>query len=244
MLPTPRSLRSPRLALIDPAAATDEPRSWLRRTISLLWDNLASLALLNLAGSLIAAPLILLSTIFGFVPLLIVAALTLTPIIGGLMGAVSGEWRDEPGTIRQRFLATIRQRWLPLLALGGIAALGLGSSIITTSQLLTNPEVRWLTLWLAQSFFLVLGVVLLLYAMPLVAGHEMDPRLALRNALVLAIAAPLATLGMVAGLVLLTILMLWFGLGLWLIVPVVAAVFLTTNCEHQIERLRERSDPT
>lgn len=231
-----------RLTLVS-AGAADEPRSWLRHTISLLWDNLAALVLLNLAGSLIAAPVILLSTTVGFFPLLIVTALTVTPIIGGLMGAVSGEWRGQPGTIRQRFWTTVRRRWPPLLALGLAAAIGAGSSIVTTSRLLANPEVRWLTLWLAQSSVLVLGIVLLTYALPLVAGREMAPRLALRNALVLAIAAPLATLGMIAGLVLLTILLLWFGAGVWLLAPVIAAVFLTTNCEHQIERLHPTSGP-
>jgi len=235
MLPTPR------LALLDTVTAMDEPRSWLRRALSLLWDNLASLALLNLAGSLIAAPLLLLSSLLGFVPLLVVSALLITPIAGGLMGAVSGEWRDQPGAMRRRFLTTIRDRWPPLLVLGVVTAIAIGSSIVTTSLLLADPEVRWLTLWLAQSACLVLGLILLVYALPLVAGHGLGPRLALRNALVLAITAPLATLGMVAGLVLLTILLLWIGLGLWLIVPVVTAVLLAANCEHQIERLRERS---
>ena len=234
-------MRDHRFALTKPATGTEESPSWLRKTVSLLWDNLATLVLLNLASSLIAAPIILLGLTVGFVPLLVAVAVTLPAVLGGLMAAVSGEWRELPGTMRQRFLATIRRRWLALLPLGGLAAIVTGASIITTSQLLTTPDRVLFLLWVAQSAFLVIALMLLIYALPLVAAHELGPRLALRNALVLTIAAPLPTLGILALLVLLTVLNVWFGLGLWLIVPVILAVFVATNCDHQIEHLQEKS---
>lgn len=221
---------------------TEEPPSWPLRTISLLWHNLAALVGLNLVSSLIAAPLFLLSMTAGFLALLAAAAITLPVILGGLMAAVSGEWSGQPGTMRQRFLATVRHRWLALLPLGFFAAAGAGASVITTAQVIASPNQGLFFLWLAQSSFLVIAAMLLIYAVPLVAGHELGPRLALRNALVLIIAAPLAAFGMFALLVLLTILLIWFGLGLWLIVPVVAAVFVAANCEHQIEQLQGKSD--
>jgi hypothetical protein len=230
-------LRDPRLTLAKLTPAADEPPSWLRRTLSLLWDNVATLVLLNLVGSLVATPLLLLGMAFGFLTLLVAAAITIVPILGGLMAAVSGEWRHQPGTMRQHFLSAIRHRWLALLPLGLLAAGCAGSSILTTSQVLTAPDRGLLLLWLAQCSFLIVAVMLLLYAVPLVAGHGLGPRLALRNALVLTIAAPVPTLGIFSLLVLSTVLLVWFGLGLWLIVPVVVAVFAATNCDHQIERL-------
>lgn len=235
-------MRDHRFALSKPAAGAEEPPSWLRKTASLLWDNLATLVLLNLVSSLIAAPLVLLGLIAGFLPLLLAVAITLPALLGGLMAAVSGEWRQLPGTMRQRFISTIRQRWLALLPLGGLAAVVTGASIITTSQVLTAPSRPLFLLWVAQSAFLVIAVMLLIYALPLVAAYELGPRLALRNALVLAIATPLPTLGILALLVLLTVLLVWFGLGLWLIVPVVIATFVATNCDHQVERLQEKSN--
>jgi uncharacterized membrane protein YesL len=140
--------------------------------------------------------------------------------------------------MRERFVATVRHRWLALLPLGGLAAVCVGSSITTTSQVIAGADQGVLFLWLAQCGFLVLAVMLLVYAVPLVAGHNLGPRLALRNAFVLIIAAPVSTLGIFAFLVLLSILLVWVGIGLWLIVPVVGAVFVATNCEHQIERLQ------
>jgi uncharacterized membrane protein YesL len=235
-------LRDPRLALAKFTPTTDEPPSWLRRTLSLLWDNVATLVLLNLVGSLVATPLLLLGMAFGFVTLLVAATITVVPILGGLMAAVSGEWRHRPGTMRQHFLSAIRHRWLALLPLGLLAAACAGSSVLTTSQVMTTPEQGLLLLWLAQCSFLIIAVMLLLYAVPLVAGHGLGPRLALRNALILTIAAPVPTLGIFALLVLSTILMVWFGLGLWLILPVVVAVFAATNCEHQIEQLPRMPD--
>ena len=47
--------------------------------------------------------------------------------------------------------------------------------------------------------------------------------------------------GILALLVFLAMLNVWFGLGLWLIVPVILAVFVATNCDYQIERLQEKS---
>lgn len=234
-------MRDHRFALPKPAAGAEETPSWLRRTVSLLWDNLATLVLLNLAGTLVAAPLVLLGLIAGFLPLLLAVAITLPALLGGLLAAVSGEWRELPGTMRQRFIDTVRRRWLALLPLGGLAAAVTGASIITTSQLLTTPDRALFLLWVAQSAFLVVAVMLLIYALPLVAAYELGARLALRNALVLTIAAPLPTLGILALLVLLTVLLVWFGLGLWLIVPVVIATFVATNCDHQVARLQEKS---
>jgi uncharacterized membrane protein YesL len=96
--------------------------------------------------------------------------------------------------------------------------------------------------WLVQSTFLVLLVVLLVYALPLAAAYGASVRPALRNAVILAAAAPLQTLGMVALLVLLSVAALWIGLGMWLIVPVVAAVFLGVNCWLQVEQVRSRDE--
>src|SRR5688572_16007190 len=146
-------MRDHRFALTKPATGTEEPPSWLRKTVSLLWDNLATLVLLNLVSSLIAAPLILLSLTIGFLPLLVAAAVILPAVLGGLMAAVSGEWRELPGTMRQHFIATIRRRWLALLPLGGLAAVVTGASVITTSQLLTTPDRALFLLWVAQSAF-------------------------------------------------------------------------------------------
>lgn len=234
-------MRDHRFALPKPAAGAEESPSWPRKTALLLWDNLATLVLLNLAGTLAALPLVLLGLTTGFLPLLLAVAITLPALLGGLMAAVSGEWRELPGTMRQRFVATIRRRWLALLPLGGLAAVVTGASIITTSQVMAAPGRALFLLWVAQSAFLVIAVMLLIYALPLVAAYELGPRLALRNALVLTIAAPLPTLGILALLVLLTVLLVWFGLGLWLIVPVVIATFMATNCDHQVERLQEKS---
>lgn len=236
--------RDQRFAFLrNPDADTTEPPTWLRSTISLLWDNLATLVLLNLAATVVVAPIIFLGMAAGVLPLLAAVAVTLPAILGGLTGAVSAEWRGQPGTMRERFLATIRRRWLALLPLGVIAVVCAASSTVTTAQVLAGADQWVLALWLAQCGFLVLAVILLSYAVPLVAGHDLSPRLALRNAYVLIIAAPVPALGIFAMLVLLATLVVWVGVGLWLIVPVIGAVFMATNCEYQIQRLQRMTTP-
>jgi hypothetical protein len=220
------------------------PPTLFRLGATILWDNLAGLVGLNLAGSLCAAPLLAGGLTLGFVPVVVAAAL-LYPVVGGVIGAVVGELRGEPGGLRRRFVATIGARWRPLLLLGLFANGVLAGALVTTSRVLDAGRAAGTGLvafWLVQSTFLVLLVVLLIYALPLAAAYGAGVRPALRNAVILAAAAPLQTLGMVALLVLLSVATLWIGLGMWLIVPVVAAVFLGVNCWLQVERLRPGGD--
>ena len=224
------------------APATDAPPTWLRRTVTVLWDNLATLVLLNVVGTLLAAPVLALGLTVGFGGLLVALALTVPLLLGGQMAAVSGEWRSKPGTMWQHAAAALRAQWLPLIALGGMGALAGGASLFTTAQVLTGATGLLFVLWLAQSSVVVTFLALLLYALPLAATRGVGPRLALRNAVVLLIAAPLSALSMIASVVVLTVLLLWGGLGLWLIVPVLLATVLTANCEAQIARQQGADD--
>jgi hypothetical protein len=216
------------------------PPTLFRLGATLLWDDLAGLVALNLAGTIVVAPLVALGLTLGFVPT-VVAGAALFPVAGGLLGAVVGELRGEPGGLGRRAIATVRARWRPLLVLGLFTNGVVAGCLVTTARVLGDGSTAGgdvIAFWLAQSAFLVLLVVLLVYALPLIACYGTGVRAALRNALILATAAPLQTLGMVALLVVLAVLTLWVGLGMWLIVPVVAAVFLGVNCWLQVERLR------
>jgi uncharacterized membrane protein YesL len=241
-----RRLRHPpdRVRQPDVVEEAVGPPTLFRLGATTLWDNLAGLVALNLAGSLCAAPLLALGLLLGFVPVIITGAL-LYPVVGGLIGAIVGELRGEPAGLYRRFVATVLARWRPLLLLGLFVNGGLASVLVTTSRVLDEGHTVGLVLvafWLVQSTFLVLLVVLLVYALPLAAAYGASVRPALRNAVILAAAAPLQTLGMVALLVLLSVVALWIGLGMWLIVPVVGAVFLGVNCWLQVEQVRSRDE--
>ncbi len=233
--------RSP-LAASDAGASreADAPDTLLRVGATLLWENLPALVALNLAGVVAAVPIILLGSLLGFLPFVALSAVALFPVAGGLLAAATGELRGEPGSPRGRFLATIRTRWRPLILLGLFANYCAAGCLVTTARVLNGAtEAGTIAFWLVQSAFLVLLVVLLTYALPLAAAYGAGVRLALRNALVMAITAPGTTLGMVGLLVAFAVATLWLGLGMWLIAPVVAAVFLAANCHRQVERRRQ-----
>lgn len=231
-----------------PAAETDDPEAPLtlfRLGSSLLWDNLAGLVALNLAGTIVLAPLAGLGLMLGFVPF-VVASAAFSPIIGGLIGAVTGVLRGEPGGLRRRFLATIRTRWRPLFVVGLCTSGFLASCLITTARVIDGGGAAGAgttALWLAQCVVLVLFALLLIYVLPLTAAYGAGLRPAVCNALVLAVSAPLQTLGQLGLLVLLAVATLWVGPGMWLIVPVVAAVFLAANCWLQVKRIRSMTGP-
>jgi hypothetical protein len=230
---------------LDGSDRPTEPPTLARLGVSLLWDNLAGLFALNLIGTILATPLIVAGLALGFGPA-VVACASLYLVAGGLIGAAIGELRGEPGSLWRRAGRTVLSRWRPLLLLGLFTSGAMAGGLVTTARVLDDPRSATpglIALWLAQCAFLVLLVVLLIYALPLIAAYGAGIRPALRNALVLAIAAPLQTLGMLGLLVGLTIATLWVGPGIWLIVPVVAAVFLGVNCWLQVERWREGSEP-
>ena len=222
----------------DEVAAPAAPPTLVRLGATLLWDNLAALVVLNLVGSLAAAPLVALGLLLGFVPFVVLSAVAFHLVLGGLIGAAAGELRGAPGGWRRRFVATIRTRWRPLVVLGLFVNGCVAGWLVTTARVLDGPGAGLVAFWLVQSSVLVLLVVLLIHALPLVAARGAGVRAALRNALVLTIAAPVPTLGMVGLLVGLAVATLWVGPGMWLIVPVVAAAFLAANCEIQVARLR------
>lgn len=219
----------------------DRPDSLLRVGAALLWERMAPLVVLNLVAVVAAAPLVALGLLLGFGPLVVLSAVALYPVVGGLTAAVVGELRGEPGGLGRRFLDTIRTRWRPLALLGIIGNGCVAGTLVTTSRVLDRgAAVGAVTigLWLLQSAFLVLLVALLTYAVPLAAAYGTGARLALRNGLVLAIAAPLPSVGMVGLVVALAVSTLWIGLGMWLIAPVVGAVFVAANCHREVERRR------
>jgi len=233
---------------LPPTIGADEPDAsptLFRIGWSLLWDNLAGLVGLNLASTVVVAPLVGLGLMLGFVPF-VVASAALYPVVGGLIGAVTGELRGEPGGLRRRFVGTIRSRWLPLLVVGLLSSGFLASCLTTTARVLDGEGATatgTIVLWLAQSVVMVLFVLLLIYALPLVAAYGAGLKPALRNALVMAITAPLQTLGLLGLLVLLAVATLWIGPGMWLIVPVIAAAFLSAGCWLQVERMRSGPRP-
>ncbi|MFV0275826.1 MAG: hypothetical protein ACK5HY_01390 [Parahaliea sp.] len=223
--------------LTTPNTDRSTPPTWIRRTWGVLWDSLSPLVLINLGGTLLAAPLIALGLAIGFFGFLIALGVTIPVILGAQMAAISMDWRHKPGAMPRHAISAVKRHWMPLITLGLLGAIGGGASLMTTSQLMAGGRGPLVGFWFAQSAVLVVLALLLIYAVPLTATRSLGPRLALRNAMVLVLAAPLPTIGVLALVVALLVLMLWFGLGLWLIVPVILAVVITTNCEAQIERL-------
>lgn len=219
----------------------DRPDSLLRVGAVLLWERLAPLVALNLVGVAAAAPFLALGLLLGFGPLVVLSAVTLYPVVGGLSAVVVGELRGEPGSSGRRFLTAIRTRWQPLALLGLVGNGGVAGSLVTTSRVLDEGRAAGaatIGLWLLQSGFVVLLVALLTYAVPLAAAYGAGARLALRNGLVLAVAAPLPTVGMVGLVVALAVSTLWVGLGMWPVAPVVVALFSAANCHREVERRR------
>lgn len=219
----------------------DRPGSLLRVGGTLLWQRMAPLAALNLVGVVAAAPLVVLGLLLGFGPLVVLSAVAIYPAVGGLTAAVVGELRGEPGGLGRRYLAAIQTRWRPLALLGVLGNGCVAGSLVTTSRVLDQGRgagAATIGLWLLQSGFLVLMVALLTYAVPLAAAYGTGARLALRNGLVLAVAAPLPSVGMVGLVVALGVSTIWVGLGMWLAAPVVVAVFSAANCHREVERRR------
>lgn len=217
------------------------PDSLLRVGVTLLWERLAPLVALNLVGIAAAAPLIGLGLLLGFGPLVLLSAVALYPVVGGLTAVVVGDLRADPGSPAGRFFAAIRTRWRPLALLGLVGNGCLAGSLVTTARVLDQGRAAGTTtlgLWLLQSGFLVLLIAVLTYAVPLAAAYGTGARLALRNGLVLAVAAPLPSVGMVGLVVALAVSTLWLGPGMWLVAPVVVALFSAANCHREVERRR------
>lgn len=231
------------ISSVDPAR-DEQPANLLRVSAGLLWDNLAGLFLLNLVGAVAIGFAVALGLVLGFLPLVVLLGLTVYPVLAGLMGSVAGELWHDPASFPRRFGSTVRSRGWASATLGLFANGFVAAYLVTTARVLDGTaRDAELAIWLAQGAFLVLLLALLTYALPLIAIYGASPRDALRNGLILAARAPLATSGMIFLLVALGISLLWIGLGMWLVCPLVAAVFLATNCNQQVEQCRTaRSD--
>jgi uncharacterized membrane protein YesL len=224
------------------AGADDDPlvdEHFVRYTLRLLWENLGGLFLINVLCLPIAGMALALGLSLGFLPALLLAALAAYPLAVGLLAAICGRIRQQPGSLGSHFLRGIRRQgkqsaWL------GLFLHGLIYSILTSTALVTSEAgLGWSVLWLVQNIFLLLFLSITVYALPLLSSYEMGMREALRNGLLLAVGAPLATMAMLSLLLLLGIAVYWIGVGAWLLVPLVAGVVLCSNCHLQIQKRRE-----
>jgi hypothetical protein len=237
-------VRSEAPAKREPRAESTEVASLARSVLLQLWDNLPPLLFIDLVGLAVVLPALAVGVLLGVLPTLVLTAATAYPFFVGLLGSVGALIDHLPGSLWGHFSRAVQRGWLAAAALGLLLHVFLFSYLTTTAGYVASDGDPGLTgLWIVQSIGLVLLVSATLHGLPLVALYGLGPRVALRNGFVLAASAPLATMGMLTFLALLGAAVVWIGLGMWLIVPQVAAAAMVSHSRLRLDRLASKRSP-
>lgn len=206
---------------------------------ALLWQNLGGLFLLNLLSVAAIVPVVGVGLLLGLVPTMVLAALVVYPALVGLMGSAAGWLRNEPQGFWHRYWRTVRVSALPAIGLGLLFHVYVYGYLLTVARLGEDNGIGigTVAIWIAQSAFLVLLVMMLGYALPLLSLYGMRLRPAIRNSLLLVMAEPLMAVGLVGLLILLGAALVWIGVGIALIAPIIIAVVFVVNAHLQVQRI-------
>ncbi len=209
--------------------------TYVRLTLSQLWENLPLLLLASFIFALLWAPSFLLFTLGLWGPALIAGVALAAPgwaallalqiaLTGGGGAPVSIMFRAFP-----RFWK--RSAAMGLLTIFPFLAAWLTLPLFTQPQV---PSIAWLGLAADLAGFLIL-VTLGLYAFPLLVWHDLDVRTALRNALILASRHTVNTLGLLAMGVLFAFAVAYLSPGLLFILPTVWGLFIVNHCRMVVK---------
>lgn len=214
--------------------------SYVARSARLLWSELGVLLLATLGALLIATPWLAVVSldVGGLGPL--TCALFGAPAWAALIGVAATAARGECigiGTM----LHAIRREYRHAVALGAATA-GFAWAFERAAAG-TGDRGGLLILALAAASAATLVVLVIdLYAFPLLALHQTPLRQTVRLALVLAVAAPGATLGLLAAGALACVALAQLGPGTLLLTLPVLAVLHVTNTLLQLERLQPHTE--
>ncbi len=210
--------------------STPGPNTYVRLTLSQLWDSLPLILLAAGVFSLLCAPAVLLFYVGLFAPAVIVGALTITPswvALLALEGAIVCEKRAGIGTMLQAW----PRFWRRSVGLGLLASFPLLAGLLTLPNL-ARPEVPAI-IWgglAADGLGILVVLALSLYAIPLLVLHDMSLGMALHNALLLAGRYVVNTIGLLSMIIALAFAAYYVSLSLVFILPAMWGVFVVNNC--------------
>lgn len=211
------------------------PHTYVRLTLSQLWENLPLLLLASFIFTLLWAPSFLLFTLGLWGPALIAGVALAAPgwtALLALQVAIVGGSKAPIGIMLRAF----PRFWKRSAAMGLLTVLPLLAAWLTL-PLFAQPQVpsiAWLGLAADLAGFLIL-VTLDLYAFPLLVWRDLDMRTALRNALILASRYVVNTLGLLAMGVLFAFAVAYISSGLLFILPTIWGLFLVNNCRMVVK---------
>lgn len=228
------------------AVDTPPAANLLRLGLLTLWSELFTLVAFTLVTVALATCAIVIGYSLGVIATIVLPSVVVYPALVVLMSVVGHELQPTEQGRWQFVWQQVHANAVTAIILGLFLHGSVSSYFVTTSILRAHASpfggLIWIV-WFAQSLFLAMLLILLVYAFPLLVLHPMKLRSALRNSLVLATSAPLASVGMVGLMVILGASVALVGFGMWLIVPAIGAVFLVVNCHLQVEHYRTRLYP-
>lgn len=221
------------LTPLDDGEPSLSPQSFLMQTLAATWDNLPQIVVAALWLNLCMAPALLLAFLGFGVPAVMAAVLLAVP---GWVALQHFEIKLVEGKVAPMgvLLAAFRRFWTRSVRLG---VLGLTLPVVTwlAGAWLrdTGLAVPILTLGLLAS--VLVGSVLILYAVPLLVSYDHDLPAVLRNSVILSARHINNTVGMVALAVLCFLATVYLSSGLMFVLPALYGMFVANNCRLVIE---------
>ena len=207
-----------------------DQHTYVRQTLSQLWENLPLLLLASFIFTLLWMPSFLLFILGLWGGALITGVILAAPGWAALLALQVVLTGGDKVSIGVMFRAFPRF-WGRSAIIGLLTVLPLLMAWLTM-PLFTQPQVppiAWLGLAADLAGILIL-VALDVYTFPLLVWRDLSVRMALRNALILASRHTVNTLGLLAMGVLFAFAIAYISPGLLFILPTVWGLFIVNNC--------------
>ncbi len=205
-------------------------QTYVRLTLTRLWDDLPLVLLSALIFNLLCVPAILLSFSGLLISALIISVVTAVPGWTALL-AQEAEIAQGVRTNIGKMLRALPHYWFRSVRLGLLAIFPPLAALFTLPWLALPkvPTVVWLGL-AADGLGTLLLIAMFLYAFPLLVLHDMGVRAALRNAWILASRRILNTVGLLSLGIVFAFATVYLSSGLLLFLPAVWGMFIVNNC--------------
>ncbi len=226
---------------MSPSADCSPPpdqNTYVRSTLSALWDNLPLILLATGLFSVLSAPAALLLLPGLFAPAILAAALTIAPAWVALLALEADMACDKRSSIAT-MLRALPRYWRRGAGLGLLASFPLLAGLATLPNL-ARPEVP-LVVWVGlagDGLGILILLTLSIYAVPLLVLHDMALGIALWDAMLLASRHVANTIGLLSMIVVLTFVAYRVSLPLLLLLPAVWGLFLVNNCRMVVAEER------
>jgi uncharacterized membrane protein YesL len=209
---------------------------YLRKSLNDLWTNLPTLLGVCMICLMISLPYILFITLDLYLPSLVIAPFTVAPAFAALLYYAGLLARGTDATPIDA-LRGLRQVYWRSTTLGILTASILAANQLTYHLKATIIDAEWLIVpWGIQLALLTFLGLLHIYTFALIALYDASVISSLRNAFVLSVRHPGPTFGLISLVLLLSYTLVFFGLGMVVVVPAVLAVFLANNTLILVER--------